>query len=257
MALRGFDDLGASAALHSATSDSFKVSGTFRDQADFAVVVLYDADNFYEHPRLKYLPDFNFDGLTLSFDVKYTGLMPLDSGMYQTIDWPFLDFIRKDESTGRVRLCPNNATKIAGSYTRASTSFTIVANEPKQFDYLTLWYLDIPYEYWVPKVECAFFIEGVAPGSVHSITVDNRAYTYVETSTDGNAGVAAGLVAALAACADVSASVGTSTLETGPSIRSTFGGAVLMMPEFASPTSRSRTRSKVSPPLASRKDLQP
>jgi hypothetical protein len=46
--LRGFDDLGASAALHSATSSSFKVSGVFRDPADFAVLI-YDADNFCEH----------------------------------------------------------------------------------------------------------------------------------------------------------------------------------------------------------------
>ena len=58
MALRGFDDLGAAAALHSATEDSFKVSGMFRDPADFAVLILYDADNFYEHPRLDYLPGF-------------------------------------------------------------------------------------------------------------------------------------------------------------------------------------------------------
>ena len=82
---RGFDDLGASAAIHAATANSFKVSGVFRDPADFAVLVLYDADNFYEHPRLKYLPDTNFDGLTLAFDVYYTGLMPLDSPKFATI----------------------------------------------------------------------------------------------------------------------------------------------------------------------------
>ncbi|HEU0142973.1 MAG TPA: hypothetical protein VFQ79_24850, partial [Bryobacteraceae bacterium] len=87
LALRGFDDLGAAAALHSATSNSFKVSGIFRDAADFAVLILYDADNFYEHPRIKYLPDFEFDGLTLEFDVRYTGLTPPDSTKYPTLDW--------------------------------------------------------------------------------------------------------------------------------------------------------------------------
>src|SRR5215218_9696247 len=107
MALRGFDDLGASAALHSATSDSFKVSGVFRDPADFAVLILYDADNFYEHPRLKHLPDFRFDGLKLSFDVQYSGLMPLDSPKYATIDWPYLDYVLADDSTGRVPLFAN------------------------------------------------------------------------------------------------------------------------------------------------------
>ena len=215
MALRGFDALGAAAALHSATDNSFKVSGIFRDPADFAVLILYDADNFYEHPRCKYLPNFTFNGLSLSFDVHYTGLMPLDSPKYETIDWPFLDFIRKDESTGTVRLS-DHATPIAGTRTSASTSFTVIADDPKQFDYLTLWYLNLAYEYSVPKVECAFLIEAVAPGHAHTITVNSIPYTHVETTFDGNAGVAAGLVNALAACPDISASVGTNTIETGP-----------------------------------------
>ena len=102
--LRGFDDLGASAALHSATRASFKVSGVFRDPADFAVLILYDADNFYEHPRLKYLPDTDFSGLTLTFDVHYSGLMPLDSPKYPTIDWPYLDVIRPDGTTAKIPL---------------------------------------------------------------------------------------------------------------------------------------------------------
>ena len=97
--LRGFDGLGAAAALHSVTPAAFKVSGVFRDSGDFAVVVLYDADNFYEHPRLKYLPDTNFDGLTLQFDLRFSGLMPLDSPKYGTIDWPYLDVFRPDGST--------------------------------------------------------------------------------------------------------------------------------------------------------------
>src|SRR5687768_2547364 len=104
LALRGFDDLGAGAALHSATANSFKVSGVFRDPADFAVLILHDADNFYEHPRIKYLPDTSFAGLTLTFDVHYSGLMPLDSPKFATIDWPFLDAIRPDGSTAQIQL---------------------------------------------------------------------------------------------------------------------------------------------------------
>ena len=126
MALRGFDDLGAAAALHSATSNAFKVSGVFRDPADFAVLILYDADNFYEHPRLKYLPDFRFDGLTLSFDIRYTGLMPLDSPKFATIDWPYLDYILADGTTGREPLFAH-ATQNGGSYEKATASFTIAA----------------------------------------------------------------------------------------------------------------------------------
>jgi hypothetical protein len=215
LALRGFDNLGAAAALHSATADSFKVSGVFRDPSDFAVLMLHDADNFYEHPRLKHLPDFRFDGLTLSFDVRYTGLMPIDSPKYATIDWPYLDYILKDETTGRVPLFPY-VTQVGGDYKRASTSIKVVSDAAKQFDRLTLWYLNLAYDYLVPKVECAFFITGFGPGHIHKITVAGQTYSYTEKEIDGNAGVAAGLAALLSAGPDVSASVGTNTPETGP-----------------------------------------
>src|SRR3954471_23685151 len=103
--LRGFDTFAAAATVHSASATGFRASGTFRDPADFAVAVLYDADNFFEHPSIRYLPDFDFDGLTLSFDVQYSsGLQPIDSPKYNWIDWATLDFIRADGTTGQVRL---------------------------------------------------------------------------------------------------------------------------------------------------------
>jgi hypothetical protein len=147
--LRGFDDLGASAALHSPTEDSFKVSGIFRDPADFAVLILYDADNFYEHPRLKYLPDFDFSGLTLTFDVHTSGLMPLDSPKYPTIDWPYLDVIRPDGTTAKIHLF-SQAEQTAGTYTCAGASFVIEDNSLQPYDRLTLWYQNFAFDYIVP-----------------------------------------------------------------------------------------------------------
>ena len=155
LALRGFDHLGASAALHSASPDGFTVSGMFRDPADFAVLVLHDADNFYDHPRLKHLPDFDFTGVRLTFDVRYSGLMPLNSPKYSTIDWPFLDVIRADGSTAKIRLSDQSET-VATPDTAARASFTIVDGGMKQYDRLTLWYLNLAYDYVVPAVECAF-----------------------------------------------------------------------------------------------------
>lgn len=150
--LRGFDGLGAAAAIHSATPTSFKVSGVFRDPADFAVLVLYDADNFFEHPRLKYLPDTNFSGLTLSFDVHYTGLMPLDSPKYPTIDWPYLDVIRPDGSTARIPLF-DHAQLVGGAYTAATGSFVIEDNGLQAYDRITLWYLNFAFDYIVPDTQ--------------------------------------------------------------------------------------------------------
>ena len=94
--LRGSANFGAAAALYAASATGFTVSGVFRDPADFAVLVLYDADFFFEHPRLKPLPDFDLSGLVLSFDVQYTNLQPIDSPKYPWIDWAYLDVIRAD-----------------------------------------------------------------------------------------------------------------------------------------------------------------
>ncbi len=202
--LRGFDDLGAAAAMHSATSSSFRVSGIFRDAADFAVLILYDADNFFEHPRLRYLPDFDFENLVLEFDVQYDGLMPLDSPKFPTIDWPFLDVIREDGSTARVRLF-DHATLAAGEYSKASGTFKVTAYGVKQSDRLTLWYLNYAFDYLVPAVECSFAFAGVAVGAVHWLEVDGVRYETTQTEADTNTSIATRLVALVNASTRVSA----------------------------------------------------
>ena len=82
--LRGFDSFAAAASVHHASPTGFQISGVFRDPADFAVAVLYDADNAFEHPSIRYLPDFNFAGLTLNFSLLYSdGVQPIDSPKIQ------------------------------------------------------------------------------------------------------------------------------------------------------------------------------
>ena len=210
LALRGFDDLGAAAALHSATSNSFKVSGIFRDAADFAVLILYDADNFYEHPRIKYLPDFEFDGLTLEFDVHYSGLIPLDSTKYPTIDWAFLDVITESGDKEQIRLYDADPAKTravvqSGQRTYAECSFTVEDNGLKEFDRLTLWYQNLWFDYVVDKVECVFAFEGKGAGTLHTVTVAGVPYSYLEQTGDTNTSVALGVIASLASCPEVRA----------------------------------------------------
>lgn len=215
LALRGFDHLGASAAIHSATATEFKVSGVFRDPADFAVLVLHDADNFYEHPRLKYLPDFSFGGLTLTFDVQYQGLMPIDSPKYPTIDWPFLDVIRKDGSSAEI-LLSDNAVPIGTPKQKAKASFTLIDDGFRQFDRVTLWYLNLAFDYLVPKVDCTYEFFAAGAGTVHTVTVAGTPYSYTEAAGDSSAAVAAGVAAALAPCTDVRPIQGDGTPELGP-----------------------------------------
>ncbi|MCW5979433.1 MAG: hypothetical protein KIT09_15255 [Bryobacteraceae bacterium] len=167
--LRGFDDLGAAAALHSATADSFRVSGVFREPGDFAVLVLYDADNFYEHPSLKHLPDTNFSGINLSFDVHYAGLQPLDSVKYPTISWPYLEVIRPDHTTAQVHLL-RYATQTGGTYAKASADFTVIADGVQAGDQATIWYQNYAFDYVAAGGETA---EQAAAGVAQAINNAN------------------------------------------------------------------------------------
>src|SRR5208282_4122526 len=106
------------AAITGASASGFTVTGVWRDAGDFAVLYLYDADDFFGHPRLKYLPDFDLSGLVLSFDVGYLGLQPLDSDFFPAIDWPYLDAELADGSTAQVNLFAN-ATQASGQYIAA------------------------------------------------------------------------------------------------------------------------------------------
>jgi hypothetical protein len=208
LSLRGFDGFGAAAALHSATPTSFTVSGVFRDPADFAVLMLHDADDFYEHPSIRYLPDFDFRGLTLTFDVAYSaGLMPLDSPKYATIDWPFLDVAPLTGDPVQVRLF-DHAVQSAGQYTSASGQFTIIGSGLQQYDRVTLWYLNYAFDYMVPPVECSYAFIPKGTGFTHQVTVSGIAYSYIEKAGDSASSIAQGIVQALASCKDVTATAG-------------------------------------------------
>jgi len=205
VALRGFDTFAAAASIHSASPTGFTVSGTFRDPADFAVAVLYDADDFYEHPLIKYLPDFNFNGLTLSFNLSYTdGLQPIDSPKYNWIDWATLDCILADGTTSQVNLF-NNATLVGSSFPASTATVNVVGSSIYAYDRITLWFQNLAYDYEVPAgvLTFSFPFYAAGPGNVHSITVAGRTYSYTEpaAAADGSgvnsSQVASGVAAAV------------------------------------------------------------
>ncbi len=170
MHLRGFDGRGAAAAMHSASATGFTVSGVFRDPADFAVAVLYDADDVFGHPRWRYLPDFDFSGITLQFDVQYTGLQPLDSPKYPSIDWPFLDVIKADGSTAQVRLF-DHAVQQGGTYAKASQTFTLNGT-PAVWDRVSLWYQNIAFDYIVQTGDTATTVLNVIRDQINNYDYD-------------------------------------------------------------------------------------
>ena len=76
MYLRGFDRRGCFAAMTQASASGFTVSGAWSDQADFVVLMLFDADDQFGHLLAnRYLPDFSLAGVTLDFDLAVRGCM--------------------------------------------------------------------------------------------------------------------------------------------------------------------------------------
>jgi len=149
--LRGFSGFGSAAALHHASPSGFQVTGVFRDQADFAVAILWDADDFFEHYSIKYLPDFDFSGMVLTFDVSYQGLQPIDSPKYNWIDWATLDCISASGQPQYARLF-DNAMLAGGTFTPASGTFHLLTgpNGVQPWDRLTLWLQNIAFDYIAP-----------------------------------------------------------------------------------------------------------
>ena len=233
--LQGFSDFGAAGALHSTTESSFAVSGVFRDAADFCVLVLWDRDDFYGHPRFSYLPDPDFSGLVLTFDLHFENLQPIDSPKYATIDWPYLNCLRTDGTLVQIPLFAH-ATQVGGNYTPASGSFTLIDAGMQPYDQVTLWYQNLAFDYIVPgKLETEFPFYAAGAGTVHSITVAGTVYPYTEQPGDGSASVANALVGVLNGTPDpnVEASIGSQAhivralrkLDTGASFTVSASGS--------------------------------
>jgi len=84
-----FEKPSAIAAMHSASPTGFKVSGTWRQQFDWAVLE-WNRDNVFEHPLFRNLPDGDLSGLTLTYEESRDNCILMDSHLYPTVDWPYL-----------------------------------------------------------------------------------------------------------------------------------------------------------------------
>src|SRR5229473_2375836 len=77
------------AALSATGPTGFTVSGTWRQQFDWAVIE-WNRDNVFEHPMLRNLPDGDLSGVQLSYEETRENCIPLDSTLFPTVDWPTL-----------------------------------------------------------------------------------------------------------------------------------------------------------------------
>jgi hypothetical protein len=122
----------AIAAMSSATNTGFVLSGKWRQQFDWAVVE-WNRDNVFEHPSLRYLPDGDLSGLTLTYNEERVGCIPLESNVYPVVDWHrvrlWVGEADGSETVYYVRLSPDHSVPIAGSEQPASATMTLV-NSP-------------------------------------------------------------------------------------------------------------------------------
>src|ERR1700687_3184699 len=114
------------AALSATSPNGFTVSGTWRQQFDWAVIE-WNSDNVFEHPAFRYLPDRDLSGLTLTYEETRLNCIPIDSDLFPTVDWPSLRVWADDGTGEKVYKVPlkNLATAIQGSYQAAAVSFTL------------------------------------------------------------------------------------------------------------------------------------
>src|SRR5581483_6390986 len=148
MHLEGVSAYGAGAALWGASESGFTVSGVFRDAADFAVLTLWDRDDFYGHPRWSYLPDGNFSGLVLDFDVAFQGIQAFESNKAPWTDWPYLDCQLMNGHRPQKKLI--ELATGPGGRIGASGTFTLNAGTIQGYDRVTLWYQNLAFDYIVP-----------------------------------------------------------------------------------------------------------
>ncbi|MEX2263556.1 MAG: hypothetical protein WD696_16485 [Bryobacteraceae bacterium] len=122
-----FERPSAIAALSDTAPDRFTVSGTWRQQFDWAVIE-WNRDNTFEHPLFRNLPDGDLSGLTLTYEETRENCIPLDSTLYPTVDWPYLRIWAEQGGVETLYWVPlrNYATPVEGFYTSASASFTLL-----------------------------------------------------------------------------------------------------------------------------------
>lgn len=160
-----FFEPSAVAALSATSASGFTVSGTWRQQFDWAVIE-WNRDNVFEHPAFRYLPDGDLSGLTLSYQETRENCIPLDSDLFPTVAWPTLR-VWADPGTGeQVYQVPlvNYATAVAGSYQSATVEFTL-GGTVTAGDYVGIAFLSEHYPYQLNSGDTlAFAISNIVAG---------------------------------------------------------------------------------------------
>lgn len=137
----------AIAALSAASATGFTVSGSWRQQFDWAVVE-WNRDNVFEHPAFRNLPDGDLSGLELTYDETRTNCVPMDSDLYWAVEWPFLRIWLEGDAEPRLVRLRDYATAIEGSPVAATAELELEGT-PTAGDYIGIAWPSEQYNYLV------------------------------------------------------------------------------------------------------------
>jgi hypothetical protein len=131
----------AVAALSATSATGFTVSGSWRQQFDWAVVE-WSRDNRFEHPALRNLPDGDLSGVQLSYEETRTGCVPMDSSTFDPVGWSYLR-VWLESSGAEPYWVPlqQYATPVGGAQTQPTAVFELQGT-PTVGDYVELAWLD-------------------------------------------------------------------------------------------------------------------
>ena len=181
-----FFEPSAVAALSSSSATGYTVSGTWRQQFDWAVIE-WNRDNVFEHPAFRYLPDGDLSGLTLSYQETRENCIPLDSSLFPTVDWPTLRVWANNGSGEQIYFVPlaSYSTAIAGSYQSATVQFTL-SGTVTAGDYVGIAFLLEHYPYLMtsgdtPDVAIAYIVSEIN-GSSTTVTASASGATITITA---------------------------------------------------------------------------
>jgi len=142
-----FQEPTAAAALSQTSANGFTVSGSWRQQFDWAVLE-WNRDNVFEHPALRNLPDGDLSGVHLSYQEVRTNCIAMDSTLYPTVEWPYLRIWAETNGVDTLFDVPliQYSTPSNGGYAGATVQFTL-QGVATAGDYIELAWLTEHYNY--------------------------------------------------------------------------------------------------------------
>jgi hypothetical protein len=163
----------AIAALSATSATGFTLSGSWRQQFDWAVVE-WNRDNVFEHPAFRNLPDGDLSGLELTYDETRTNCVPMDSDLYWTVEWPFLRIWLEGDAEPRLVRLRDYATAIEGSYVAATAELELQGT-PSAGDYIGIAWLSEQYNYLMTGADTIQTAAAALVGIINGISTTVQA----------------------------------------------------------------------------------